>query len=166
MVQQQRGGTTMSNAITRVEDMPVFQLFFAVAVEIEAITRGFPADFRWLRTQLLRSSESVAANMTEGFYSQYSSEYLQALFRCRREARETATHIEYAKAVGLLTAPTVAAILARNEDGLRQLSSLIASVESKMAARGKDKSRSACVAEEREEYADLTREMPDHPANH
>ena len=40
--------------------------------------------------------------MTEGFYAQYSTEYLHSLFRCRREARETVTHIRYACDVKLL----------------------------------------------------------------
>jgi hypothetical protein len=37
--------------------------------------------------------------MTEGFYSQYSTEYLQALYRCRREGQETITHVRYAMAI-------------------------------------------------------------------
>ena len=56
--------------IERVEDMPVYQLFFALAQEVEQATRDFGPDFRWLRVQVLRSSESVCANLTEGFYAQ------------------------------------------------------------------------------------------------
>src|SRR5271157_725144 len=83
--------------IETVEQMPVYQAFLTLALELEKKTRGFGPDFRWLRVQMLRSSESVCANMTEGFYSQYSTEYLQALYRCRREARETMTHVSYAQ---------------------------------------------------------------------
>jgi four helix bundle protein len=67
--------------IERVEDMPVFQACLALALSIEKDSRAFAADFKWLRGQVLRSSESVCVNMTEGFYSQYSTEYLQALYR-------------------------------------------------------------------------------------
>jgi len=56
--------------IERVEDMPVYRLFFTLAQEVELTTRGVGPDFRWLRVQVLRSSESVCANMTEGFYAQ------------------------------------------------------------------------------------------------
>ncbi len=49
--------------------MRVYQLFYALALDIEKETRGFGTDFRWLRGQMLRSSESACANMTEGFYS-------------------------------------------------------------------------------------------------
>ena len=65
--------------IERVEEMPVFQACMALALSIEKNSRAFAPDFKWLRSQMLRSSESVCANMTEGFYSQYSTEYLQAL---------------------------------------------------------------------------------------
>ena len=85
--------------IERVEDMPVFQACFALALSIEKDSRAFAVDFKWLRGQMLRSSESVCANMTEGFYSQYSTEYLQVLYRCRREGRETMTHVRYAMAI-------------------------------------------------------------------
>jgi len=88
--------------INRVEEMPVYQLFYKLALEVEGVTRDYGHDFRWLRIQSLKSSESVCANMTEGFYAQYSTEYLQSLFRCRREARETTTHIKYAGDVKLL----------------------------------------------------------------
>ncbi len=37
--------------ITRVEDMPVFQLFCELALEVERISRGYPRDFGWLRGQ-------------------------------------------------------------------------------------------------------------------
>ena len=66
--------------IERVEDMPVYQLVFALAAEVEQATRGCGPDFRWLRVQVLRSSESVCANMSEGFYAQYSTEYVQSLY--------------------------------------------------------------------------------------
>ena len=79
--------------IEQVEDLGVYQAVFDLACEVERATRKYGIDFRWLRAQVLRSSESVCANLAEGFYSQYSTEYLQALYRCRREARETMTHL-------------------------------------------------------------------------
>ena len=73
--------------INRVEEMPVYQMFYNIALEVEEITRDYRSDFHWLRIQVLKSSESVCANMMEGFYTQYSTEYLHSLFYCRREAR-------------------------------------------------------------------------------
>ena len=125
--------------IERVEEMPVFRLFYDLALTVELETRGLGPDFRWLRRQVLRSSESVCANMTEGFYSQYSTEYVQALYRCRREGRETVLHLRYAAAAAGLSGPTVSGLVAQYEGALRQLASLIVSVERKMERRGKSK---------------------------
>lgn len=125
--------------IERVEDMPVFQACFALALSIEKDSRAFAADFKWLRGQVLRSSESVCANMTEGFYSQYSTEYLQALYRCRREGRETMTHVRYAMAIKQMSGEKGQALTEGYDDALTQLANLIASIERKIRQRGKTK---------------------------
>lgn len=125
--------------IARVEDMPVFKLFYELAIEIEKVTRPFGPDFRWLRTQVLRSSESVCANMTEAFYSQYSTEYLQGLHRCRREARETLLHLRYAKDSGNVTDEIHRDLEAKGEEALQQLAAVIGSIERKIQDRGKAK---------------------------
>jgi len=64
----------LEKKVTRVEDFDVFNVFPGLAVCVEKHTRRFGPDFRWLRVQLLRCSESVPANMTEGFYAQYRTE--------------------------------------------------------------------------------------------
>jgi four helix bundle protein len=123
-----------------VEDMPIYQHFYQLALEIEQKTRVFDSDFKWLRNQLLRASESVPANMSEGFYSQYSTEYLQSLYRCRREARETITHLSYARDVSQLTNEVSDVMINNCNDGLQQLANLIGSIERKIQIRGKSKS--------------------------
>ena len=128
-----------TDKIQTVEQMPVYQAFLALALEVEKATRHCGPDFRWLRVQMLRSSESVCANMSEGFYSQYSTEYLQALYRCRREARETVTHLQYAASIQAVPAETVMNIQTRYEEALRQLANLMASIDRKIQARGKAK---------------------------
>ena len=125
--------------IERVEDMPVFQDCFALALNIEKASRVFAGDFKWLRGQMLRSSDSVCANMTEGFYSQYSTEYLQALYRCRREGRETITHVHYAMAIKQLSDEKGRALTEGYDNALTQLANLIASIERKIRQRGKSK---------------------------
>ncbi len=125
--------------IRRVEDMPVYQAFYVLALEVEKATRHYPHVFLWFRGQSLRASESVCANMTEGFYTQYSTEYLQSLFRCRREARETITHLNYGRDVSALEKTVVESLLSKYEAALCQLSSLIASIENKIHLHGKSK---------------------------
>lgn len=125
--------------IDEVEDMPVYQAFFGLAVEVEQVSRAWRSDFRWLRAQALRASESVCANMAEGFYSQYSTEYLQALYRCRREAQETLSHLPYAMSVKQLPEDAGTIITARYVTALKQLANLITSIERKIQQRGKSK---------------------------
>jgi four helix bundle protein len=125
--------------IEHVEEMPVYEAFFNLALQVEQETRRYASDFRWLRDQSLRSSESVCANMTEGFYSQYSTEYLQALYRSRREARETITHLRYATGVGQLPDQTDEKLVMKYLEALKQLANLIGSIERKINERGKSK---------------------------
>lgn len=118
----------MSNKkIKRVEEMPVYRLFFQLAIDVERVSREFGRDFMWLRIQMLKSSESPTANMTEGFYSQYTTEYRQSLYRCRREARETQSQA------------TSTDLYGRYEEALSQHSALIASIERKLKERGKSR---------------------------
>ena len=125
--------------IEKVEEMPVFQRFYELAVEIERATRNFGPDFRWLRVQALRSSESVCANMAEGFYSQYSTEYVQALHRCRREGRETIVHLRYACDTGNLSVAHLGVLEEMGKDALQHLAAVITSIERKIGERSKGK---------------------------
>jgi four helix bundle protein len=138
--------------IERVEQMPVYQLCFRLALEVEKMTRNFGPDFRWLRIQSLRSSESVCANMTEGFYAQYSTEYLQALYRCRREARETMAHLHYAVGVQQLKESVITPLLDQYEEATIQLGNLMTSIERKIQEYGKSKSSSFQIRESAGEY--------------
>jgi len=142
----------MNKKIERVEERPVYQLFYRWALDVEVATRRFGQDFRWLRLQALRSSESVCANMTEGFYSQYSTEYLQCLFRCRREARETTTHLQYGIDSQQLNFEAGNRLLVKAEDGCEQLSKLISSIERKIQQRGKAKPAPYTISEPQGTY--------------
>lgn len=77
--------------------------------------------------------------MAEGFFSQYSTEYVQALYRCRREAYETITHLRYAARIDQLPVDAVDRIVSRYNEALKQLANLISSIERKIAQRGKSK---------------------------
>lgn len=123
-----------------------------LAVKLETATRGIRADFKWLRTQVLRSSESVCANLAEGFYSQYSTEYLQCLYRCRREGRETTTHLDYAARVFAMEANDATELSRKYCDALNQLGGLIVAIERKISERGKARALSYSVREKDTDY--------------
>jgi four helix bundle protein len=134
-----------------VTDMPVHGAFHTLALKVERSTRQCGPDFRWLRVQTLRSSEAVCANMAEWFYSQYSTEYLQSLCPCRREARETTAHLQYAVDVRQVTEADGRRLLAGYEEALAQLTLLIWSIERKISDRGEAKP-SSVVREESAHY--------------
>ncbi len=138
--------------IRDVEQMPIHRLFEDLAFRVEESTRRFGPEFRWLRVQVLRSSESVCANLAEGFYAQYSTEYAQSLHRCRREARESIAHIRYAKGVGQLDETLSDSIISSYVSALVQLARLISAIEKKIIERGKGKDLSCIVREEPCEY--------------
>ena len=142
---------TEKRKIKDVDEMPVYRLLYDLALRIERESRGFPADFRWLRIQAMRSSESAFTDMREGFYSQYSTEYLQSLYRSRREAEETVGHVNYARDVRVVAAEVAEQFVVDYKDALGQTAGLIASIERKIAERGKGK-----PGQVRESHADYT----------
>ena len=142
-----------NNRIVDVADMPVYRLFYQLALDVEKHSRGFGSDFRWLRNQMLRSSESVCANTSEGFYAQYSTEYVQSLHRSRREARETMTHLSYVRDVQQLAPALFEDLDARYREALRQLNLLIGSIERKIESRGKGKPGMMLREDEAEYFA-------------
>jgi len=77
--------------------------------------------------------------MTEGFYCQYSTEYLQALYRCRREAHETRLHVQYAIDTGQVSSQDGKKLLIGYEKAVAQLGGLIRSIERKINDHGKAK---------------------------
>lgn len=90
--------------------------------------------------------------MTEGFYSQYSTEYLQALCRCRREAHETKLHIKYAVDTAQISAEAGRQLLEGYEKAVAQLGGLIGSIEKKIGDRGKTKPTPYLAKEDKAEY--------------
>lgn len=130
---------TEKRKIKEVEDMPVYRLLYDLALRIEKVTRDFPGDFKWLRNQVLRSSESAFANMREGFYSQYSTEYLQSIYRSRREAEESVGHLNYARDAGILSPECVNSIITTYRDAMGQTIGLISSIERKISTVVKGK---------------------------
>mgnify|MGYP003587824172 CR=1 FL=1 len=124
--------------------MPVYRLLYDLARRVEKETRGFPSDFKWLRSQVCRSSESAFANMREGFYSQYSTEYLQSLFRSRREAEESVGHLTYARDAEILEVGKADSLVSDYNDALGQTAGLISSIERKIATKGKGKPGHLC----------------------
>jgi len=85
-------------------DLKVFQLAYALAMEIFLKTKTFPQDERYsLISQIRRSSRSVAANIAEGFRKrQYPNMFASKLADADAEATETQVWLDFARDCGYL----------------------------------------------------------------
>ncbi len=94
-----------------------------LAMEVFALSRGFPAEERFsLTDQMRRSSRSVAANIAEAWRKRrYEAAFIAKLNDSEGEAAETQTHIEIALRCGYIDASRAAALDERYEHLLSQL---------------------------------------------
>lgn len=85
-------------------DLEVYQLAFAVAMEIFELSKKFPVEERYsLTDQMRRSSRSVCANMAEAWRKRrYQAAFVAKLSDCESEAAETQVWIEFAVKCGYL----------------------------------------------------------------
>ncbi len=61
------------------------------AVDLFRVTRRFPADLRWLSSQIMKAATSVPANISEGYARSSKKEFLQFL----SFAHASLTEVEY-----------------------------------------------------------------------
>lgn len=80
----------------------------------------------------MRSSESVAANIAEGFESQHPKEYLRAVYIARREAGESKVHLKYAQDAGLIKAEEREALWKEHDRIGQMLWGLIRSISKRL----------------------------------
>jgi four helix bundle protein len=86
-------------------DLKVYQLAYALAMEIFNLSKSFPREERYsLTDQIRRSSRSVAANIAEGFRKRrYPNHFLSKLTDSDAEATETQVWIDFAFDCGYLS---------------------------------------------------------------
>jgi len=86
-------------------DLKVWQRGIDEAMAVYAATQKFPDKERFnLTDQILRSSRSVPANISEAWRKRrYSAAFVSKLNDAEGEAAETQTHIELARRCGYLT---------------------------------------------------------------
>lgn len=86
-------------------DLKVYQLAYALAMEIFHLSKTFPREERYsLTDQIRRSSRSVAANIAEGFRKRrYPNHFLSKLTDADAESTETQVWIDFAFDCGYLS---------------------------------------------------------------
>ncbi len=83
----------------KVEDLAVYNKLFQLTLEVHELTMTFPkVELYELGSQLRRSSNSVPANLSEGFGNKHTNIYLEAISWPQGEIRETIHHLRIANA--------------------------------------------------------------------
>lgn len=87
----------MKRAIRSVEDLEVYRKLVDLHLEVHELTMGFPSFEKYeLGSQLRRSSNSIAANLAEGWNNKHLNIYLEGINRALGELRETLHHLRVA----------------------------------------------------------------------
>lgn len=91
--------------IKSYKDLEVYRLSFELAMEIFELTRNFPKEEVYsLTSQIVRSSRSVSANITEGWAKRrYENEFKRHLVYSLGSASETETWIKFSLECGYIS---------------------------------------------------------------
>lgn len=84
----------MKSRIRSFEDLEVYKKLISLHLEIHDLTLTFPKHEMYeLGTQLRRSSNSIPANLAEGWNNKHINMYLEGINRALGELRETQHHL-------------------------------------------------------------------------
>ncbi len=93
----------MKTRIQSFEDLVVYQKLIKLHLEVNEITLSFPKfEMFELGSQLRRSSNSVPANLAEGWNNNHVNIYLEGINRALGELQETRHHLSVAFQKGYL----------------------------------------------------------------
>ncbi|MEX0602466.1 MAG: four helix bundle protein [Bacteroidota bacterium] len=120
----------MKGRIGSVEDLDVYRRLCDLHLEIHFLTLEFPKfEMFELGSQLRRSSNSIAANLAEGWNSKHTKIYLTGINRSLGELRETRHHLSMAYRKRYFGEDRYLDLLGRYEECGRMLRGLERSLE-------------------------------------
>ena len=109
-------------------DLRVYQLACTLAMKIFLLSKTIPKDERYaLTSQVRRSSQSVVANIAEGYRKrQYPNMFVSKMADCDAEATETMVWIDFARDCEYLLPEDYKVLTAGYEEVGRLLHGMIA----------------------------------------
>ena len=130
----------MKKQIRSFEDLEVYQNLVKLHLEVHALTLSFPKfEMYEVGSQLRRSSNSIAANIAEGWNNKHVNLYLEGINRAFGELRETKHHLSIAFRKDYLTKEKYENLVQRYDECGRMLRGLEQSLErTKLVNRWKD----------------------------
>jgi four helix bundle protein len=112
------------------EDLDVYKKLVELHLEVHELTLRFPRyEMFELGSQVRRSSNSIAANVAEGWNNRHSNIYLEGINRALGELRETRHHILMALRKGHILKGVAEDLLNRYDECGKMLRGLERSVE-------------------------------------
>lgn len=125
-----------TRAITSFEDLDVYKRLVELHLQVHRITMDFPAyEMYELGSQIRRSSNSIPANLAEGWNNKHSNVYLESINRALGELRETCHHLTMAFRKGHLSQDTHESRRKQYDECGKMLRSLGRSVERAVTSR-------------------------------
>lgn len=117
-----------------VEEVPVWIKSHSLTLEVYRITSVFPKSEQYgLTSQLRRSSSSIPANITEGFYRNSTRELIQFLYNARGSLGESIYHTRLAKDLKLIEEHTYDGLREGFDEIGKQLNGWIKSLKTKLS---------------------------------
>ena len=121
----------MTGKIRDYEDLDVYRRLVELHLEVHAETMRFPKyELYELGSQLRRSSNSIAANLAEGWNNKHTNMYLEGINRALGELRETKHHLAMAFRKGHLTDAAHRDLSSRYDECAKMLTGLERAVSS------------------------------------
>ena len=118
----------------KVEDLDVYKKLFFLTIEVHDLTMTFPKfELYELGSQLRRSSNSIPANLAEGFGNKHTNIYLEGISRSQGELRESIHHLKIASAKKYLSDERLKLFITKYEECSKMLYGLEKSLLQKKA---------------------------------
>lgn len=112
------------------ENLEVYRKLFQLHLEVNTLTLTFPKfEMYELGSQLRRSSNSITANLAEGWNNRHVKIYLEGINRAFGELRETTHHLSVAFKRGYLDSNAFESITERYKECGRMLRGLEKSLQ-------------------------------------
>ncbi len=122
-----------TNKYANVEELPVWQKAHEFTLLIYKHSSVFPSsEVYGLTSQIRRSTSSIPANISEGFYRKSTKELIQFIYNARGSLGETLYHIRLAKDLKYLDEKTFLLLRSEAEDISKQMNGWLKSLKSKL----------------------------------
>lgn len=106
--------------------MPIWEKAMGISVKIFELTEGLPRKEDWgLTSQIRRASNSIGANIAEGFGRKHTKEKIKFYIYARGSANETIHHLIYGLNVGYFAKKSVDDMIEELNDLVYQINKII-----------------------------------------